>query len=103
MSTDEEWRAKCQNLKRKIILVEESNQLSSVAISRAKMAVNRLRLEYSILLERLEKKAILSESESEESDLEITEGKKILKRKKPSVPQPRDPDMPKRPINPYLV
>ncbi|ODV73274.1 Nhp10p [Cyberlindnera jadinii NRRL Y-1542] len=104
-NTDEQWKNKCKQLKRKINQIEEASKVASLSISRGKVAVNRLKLEYSILLERLEAKAVLpQESESDDDDeYAITEGKRVIKRKKPMVSQPRDPDLPKRPLNPYLV
>lgn len=104
MTTDAEWKDKCKLLKKKILQVEEASRISTLAIARGRVAVNRLRLEYSILLERLENKAVVPESDSEEEEeLEITEGKKTIKRKKAVMLQPRDPDLPKRPLNPYLM
>lgn len=98
----DEWAEKCKLLKRKILQLEEGSKVSSIAISRGRVAVNRLRLEYGVLLERLESRAT-AQSESDDEDVEIAEGKRTLKKKRLAVPQPRDPDLPKRPLNPYLV
>ncbi|KAH3679501.1 hypothetical protein WICMUC_000946 [Wickerhamomyces mucosus] len=120
-----ERELKCKELKQKIEKVEDNNQLAALAISRTKISINRLRLEYSILLERLENKAILPQEDlSDLSDIEISDKKASNKKRKLgsnnsnsgnqhsssnginsniSAPKERDPDLPKRPLNPYLI
>ena len=49
---------KCQDLKQKIHDLETQNILSAIATSRANNAIERLRFEYVILLETLERKAL---------------------------------------------
>lgn len=46
-------------MKKRITEVEESNEVATLALSRSKMAIRRLRLEYAVLLERLEQRAIM--------------------------------------------
>lgn len=102
---EDDWKTKCKQLKKKVLQVEENNKVAALAVSRSKVVLNRLRLEYSVLLERLESRVNLPESEEEdeeEEEIELVE-RKDLKRKKNTAPQYRDPDMPKRPLNPYLM
>ncbi|VEU19451.1 DEKNAAC100670 [Brettanomyces naardenensis] len=49
---------KCKDLKQKILDLELQNELRSISISRAKNTVKRLRFEYALLLESLERKAL---------------------------------------------
>lgn len=122
---EQRYKQKCKDLKKRILEVEDNNKVATLAIERTKIAVNRLRLEYAVLLERLEKKAVipdgdnLSDSSSVsftkryivqlftdfEQEIEISEKKSNGKRKKGVLGggAVRDPDMPKRPLNPYLV
>lgn len=51
-------KQKCKDLKQKISDLEHQNQLRAIAISRGKNSVNRLRFEYAVLLETLERRAL---------------------------------------------
>ncbi|KAH3683286.1 hypothetical protein WICPIJ_005756 [Wickerhamomyces pijperi] len=111
-----------ETLKQKLQKVEDTNKLAALAISRTKLSLNRLRVEYSILIESLESKCMAPNEElSDLSDLEVNDGKDITKKRKlnngsgvgsslsPSSEgtlasaRERDPDLPKRPLNPYLI
>jgi len=50
-------------LKKRILEVEDNNKVAALAIERTKIGVNRLRLEYAVLLERLERKAVIPEGD----------------------------------------
>jgi non-histone protein 10 len=49
-------KQKCKDLKQKITDIEAQNQVRAIGVSRAKDSISRLRFEYSLLLEFLEKK-----------------------------------------------
>lgn len=131
---DEKMKLKCTNLKRRISEVEENNEIAMLALSRTKVAIRRLRLEYAILLERLEERSFkipegLSQFEEMASppapividDSLVTAGlsrnsllKKPVKKAKTAAGnlngssalaklKLRDPDLPKRPTNAYLI
>ncbi|KAF6010838.1 hypothetical protein HII13_002951 [Brettanomyces bruxellensis] len=57
-SENSRLKHKCQDLKQKIHDLETQNILSAIATSRAKNTIERLRFEYVILLETLERKAL---------------------------------------------
>ncbi|ODV82770.1 hypothetical protein CANARDRAFT_180910, partial [[Candida] arabinofermentans NRRL YB-2248] len=140
----EELKQKCKDLKQKIIDVEGENEVTSIAVSRAKQAIKRLRFEYALLLESLEKKAAdlsipnidkLTAEDIDAADIEsiqlsdithlltktplsiakvsmpvsTTAGPATTKRKRGgnanSLKKQRmkDPDIPKRPTNAYLI
>ncbi|KAK6201165.1 uncharacterized protein RJT21DRAFT_139637 [Scheffersomyces amazonensis] len=137
-SEEQKYKQKCKELKRRITEVEESNEIATIALMRTKAATRRLRLEYAILLERLEDRAtqipsgiggfeemaspptpsVLDESLNvaptstksgpakkgtkkvklvSSNTGESTNGSSTVKQKI------RDPDMPKRPTNAYLI
>lgn len=50
-------KQKCKDLKQKIADIEAQNQVRAIGVSRAKDSISRLRFEYSLLLEFLEKKS----------------------------------------------
>lgn len=54
---EERFKQKCKELKKRVLEVEESNEIATIALSRTLASIRRLRLEYSILLERLEDRA----------------------------------------------
>lgn len=117
--------------------MEENNEVATLALTRTKMAIRRLRLEYVILLERLEERAIMfpdGNNELEEmspppsptildeslnsSNAKLTRnglskrgGKKVKGGSSSSgnngnsnrTQRIRDPDLPKRPTNAYLI
>lgn len=126
-------------MKRRVIEIENSNEIATLALTRTKAAIRRQRLEYAVLLERLEDRAIhipngptgfeemasppvpsiLDESLSNSTTKAAKSGliKKNTKKSKasplaavngatvaaPKVVKNRDPDMPKRPTNAYLI
>ena len=57
MILEERFKQKCKELKKRVLEVEESNEIATIALSRTLASIRRLRLEYSILLERLEDRA----------------------------------------------
>jgi hypothetical protein len=69
--TDDDLKQKCKDLKQKILKVEDFNKLATLNINRTKTSINRLRLEYSILLERLETRAAIPEV-SDVSDFSVS-------------------------------
>lgn len=56
--SEQNFRQKCLDLKNRIIEVEGNNEIATLALSRTKAAIRRARLEYVILLERLEDRAV---------------------------------------------
>lgn len=131
---EQNLKLKCASLKRRISEVEENNEIATLALSRTKAAIRRLRLEYVILLERLEDRAtkipdginLFEEMASPPTpnvldDALIAAGlsrngivKKPTKKVKSSASntngnsnssklKARDPDLPKRPTNAYLI
>ena len=57
--TEQKFKQKCKELKKRILEVEGNNEIATLALSRTKAAIRRARLEYAILIERLEDRAIL--------------------------------------------
>lgn len=136
-SEEQKFKQKCKELKKRITEVEENNEVATLALTRTKMAIRRLRLEYVILLERLEERAIMfpdGNNELEEmspppsptildeslnsSNAKLTRnglskrgGKKVKGGSSSSgnngnsnrTQRIRDPDLPKRPTNAYLI
>lgn len=120
-------------MKKRITEIEESNEVATLALSRTRTGIRRLRLEYVILLERLEERAIaipdgLNEMEEmspppsptilddslNSTDTETTRNslnkkgkrtRRFLGNAAPSakIQRLRDPDLPKRPTNAYLI
>ncbi|KAI5953251.1 NHP10 [Candida jiufengensis] len=56
-SEEERFKQKCKELQKRIKEVEESNEIATIAYSRTQSTIRRLRLEYAILIERLEDRA----------------------------------------------
>ncbi|SCU80435.1 LAME_0B03136g1_1 [Lachancea meyersii CBS 8951] len=96
--------------KRSLEELQESNQVLGLAVQRTRLAVKRLRLEYGALLERLESRIDKDPELSYEDPLPSLESfrtqiledtpKSKTKRKKGKE---RDPNLPKRPTNAYLL
>lgn len=63
-------------MKKRIVEVEESNEVATLALTRTKAAIRRLRLEYAILIERLEQRA--SESVFDPEEMSPPPSPKIL-------------------------
>lgn len=57
-NTEQKFRQKCNELKKRIAEVEESNEIATIALARTRMSIRRLRLEHSVLLERLEEQIL---------------------------------------------
>ncbi|RLV90057.1 Non-histone protein 10 [Spathaspora sp. JA1] len=127
-SEEQKFKQKCKELKKRVIEIEESNEIATLALTRTTSSIRRMRLEYVILLERLEERAkqlpegiigfeemacpptpnVLDETLVKKNG--GTTAKKQIKRKvntttsTPSEPKAkRDPDLPKRPTNAYLI
>ncbi|ODQ82052.1 hypothetical protein BABINDRAFT_25800, partial [Babjeviella inositovora NRRL Y-12698] len=83
-------------LKNRIMEIEENNEIATIALARTKSSIKRLRLEYSVLTEKLEQNVILDEIDSEFNVASIYDANTINGAKY------RDPSIPKRPTNPYL-
>ncbi|CDK29088.1 unnamed protein product [Kuraishia capsulata CBS 1993] len=131
MQTEEQkLKQKCKDLKRKIREIEDSSEIVTIAVSRAKLAVRRLRSEYTLLLEVLEQKTVVAEEDQTEADglngpdiddfsglnhlLASTPSKTkqsapvSAKKKRGGVgalrkAREKDPSIPKRPTNAYLI
>lgn len=98
-------------LKRKVDDLKEGNEVLALAIQRTRLSVKRLKLEYSVLLERLETRVELDPELRYENPLPTLESfkdelmTKPLKKPKSKrrKAKDRDPNMPKRPTNAYLL
>lgn len=116
------FKQKCKDLKNRIGEIDENNQVITIAISRSKLAIKRLRLEYAILLERLERKSLASVADTTEAysqqvaspelpSLKLNELNPISSGRRGKAggarikmrPKERDPKLPKRPTNSYLI
>lgn len=53
-----DYKQKCQELQQRLAEVEELNEVATLALSRTRAAIRRLRLEHAILLERVEERAL---------------------------------------------
>lgn len=98
------------DLKRSLGDLRESNQVLALAVQRTRLAVKRLRLEYGTLLERLESRIDKDPELCYEDPLPSLESFKsqILEdapksRTKKKKGKERDPNLPKRPTNAYLL
>lgn len=114
-------------MKKRISEIEQSNEIATIALSRTRIAIRRLRLENSVLLERLEQRLVsLSENPESKEDMSrpippvLTDDLLNLKTarngsaksKKPKASLStssttkklaRDPDLPKKPMNAYWM
>lgn len=108
-------------MKKRIREIEEYNETMALSISRTKRAIQRIRLERAVLLEKLEERTSLKVEDSDGTPSPPTSplGADIIKRKElspgadelqeptTSKPkrnvQPRDPNLPKRPQNAYII
>ncbi|CEP63953.1 Nhp10p LALA0_S09e06216g [Lachancea lanzarotensis] len=96
--------------KRSFEELQESNQVLGLAVQRTRLAVKRLRLEYGSLLERLESRINKDPELCYEDPLpslesfrmQILEDTPKSKTKKKKGKE-RDPNLPKRPTNAYLL
>ncbi|CAI5758445.1 unnamed protein product [Candida verbasci] len=123
-SEEDRFKLKCRELKRRVLEIEESNEIATIALNRTQSSIRRLRLEYTILLERLETRVnqlpdSLNSFEEmagpptpamlDDSIVKSRNGKKATKRPTKSTDSKntnlakRDPDLPKRPTNAYLI
>lgn len=99
------------DLKRKVDELKEHNEVLALGIQRTRLSVKRLKLEYSVLLERLESRVDLDPELRYENPLPTLESfkkelltKPLKKTKsKRQKAKDRDPNMPKRPTNAYLL
>ncbi|GEQ70626.1 hypothetical protein JCM33374_g4304 [Metschnikowia sp. JCM 33374] len=124
-----ESEVKCQELRKRIAEVEESNEISTLALSRTRTSIRRLRLEYAVLLERLEAQVVRLSQEENGGNSEamphpngplLVDDNLNFKAVKPKVTKARrgrggvmsaaalrkaarDPNLPKRPTNAYLM
>ncbi|CAX42640.1 HMG-like DNA binding protein, putative [Candida dubliniensis CD36] len=146
-SEEVRFKQKCKELRKRVLEIEESNEIATIALSRTQATIRRLRLEYAILLERLEdratqlpegivafeemacpptptilddslvksnkssnKKSKTSSSSSSSSKTTLGSGSSKLSNGPSDVAsttmgkqKARDPDLPKRPTNAYLI
>ncbi|KAI0464804.1 hypothetical protein LJB42_000013 [Komagataella kurtzmanii] len=117
-------RLKCKDLKQRIGQLEGTSELASLAVGRLRYLVRRSRFEYTLLLHMLneadfssnsDSRATLLQSYFQDVDLSkvlVNKGTSkspqhlpVLSTKKAKRPpkKPRDPDLPKRPTNAYLI
>jgi len=66
-SVEESYRQKCKDIKKRIVEIENSNDLFTSRIQRARRAIQRMRLERAFLLEQLEKRTEARVADSEGS------------------------------------
>ncbi|KAG0668753.1 non-histone protein [Maudiozyma exigua] len=100
-----------KELKRKVDDLREKNEVLGLAIQRSRHAVKRLKLEYGVLLERLETRIELDPLLRFENPLptlsafkkELLEKPMKRTKTKRQKAKERDPNMPKRPTNAYLI
>lgn len=100
-----------KELKRTVDELREQNEVLGLAIQRSRHAVKRLKLEYGVLLERLEQRVEIDPLLRYDNPLPSLETfrkellAKPLKRAKTKrqKAKERDPNMPKRPTNAYLI
>ena len=64
---EESYRQKCKEIKKRIVEIENSNDLLVARIGRAGRAILRMRLERAYLLEQLEKRTDVRVDDSEGS------------------------------------
>lgn len=107
-SEEQKFIGKIKDLKRRIVEVEQSNEIAMLAINRTKSSIRRARLEYSILLERLEAKALDLPEEFDIDVLSPPSPNYDPQQQSPHKPKKerkliRDPKLPKRPTNAYLI
>lgn len=124
---EQKFRQKCNELKKRISEIEQSNEIATIALSRTRISIRRLRLENSVLLERLEHRLVsLSDNSETKEDLSrptspvltddllnlkaarngLTKSKKpktVLNTSSTTKKLARDPDLPKKPLNAYWI
>ncbi|KAK9351208.1 high mobility group box domain-containing protein [Lipomyces doorenjongii] len=66
-SEEVKYRQKCKDLKNRIHEIEEQNDVLTLRLARSKRAVQRMRLERALLLEKLEERTFLKVDDSEGS------------------------------------
>ncbi|KAK9235179.1 hypothetical protein V1525DRAFT_410741 [Lipomyces kononenkoae] len=66
-SEEIKYRQKCKDLKKRIREIEEQNDVLTLRLARSKRAVQRMRLERALLLEKLEERTFLKVDDSEGS------------------------------------
>ena len=106
MSEEEE-----ADLRRKVRKLKERNEILGLAIQRSRHSVKRLKLEYAVLLERLEARVELDPSLRFENPLptlatfkkNLMAGPVRRTKTRRQRAKDRDPNMPKRPTNAYLI
>lgn len=54
LTSEQKFKQKCGDLKKRIAEIEQSNEIAVLALSRTRTSIRRFRLEYAVLLERLE-------------------------------------------------
>ncbi|KAK9465502.1 hypothetical protein V1512DRAFT_265626 [Lipomyces arxii] len=66
-SEEIKYRQKCKDLKKRIQNIEEQNDILTLRLSRSRRAVQRMRLERALLLEKLEERTFLKVDDSDGS------------------------------------
>ncbi|KAK9367453.1 hypothetical protein V1509DRAFT_626694 [Lipomyces kononenkoae] len=66
-SEEIKYRQKCKDLKKRIREIEEQNDVLTLRLARSRRAVQRMRLERALLLEKLEERTFLKVDDSEGS------------------------------------
>ncbi|KAF8511249.1 hypothetical protein BDD12DRAFT_919576 [Trichophaea hybrida] len=93
-SVEESYRQKCKEIKKRILEIENSNDLFTSRIERARRAIQRMRLERAFLLEQLEKRtdARVADSEGSPSPPPTPSQKPLrVKRQRKEIPRADSP------------
>lgn len=91
--------------------LSEQNDALALTVQRTRLSVKRLRLEYGVLLERLESRIDMDPTLHYDEPLPSLESFKLnllesipnSKARKRKLKEKRDPNLPKRPTNAYLL
>lgn len=109
--SDNIYQMDAQEMKKKVEELQQKNTILGLSVQRSRHIVRRLKLEYGVLLERLESRVKIDPELNYQNPLPTLETfkKELLSNplKKPKNKKQRtrerDPNMPKRPTNAYLL
>lgn len=110
-SNDNIYQMDAQEMKKKVEELQQKNTALGLSVQRSRHIVRRLKLEYGVLLERLESRIKIDPELNYQNPLPTLETfKKELfnnplkkPKSKKQRTRERDPNMPKRPTNAYLL
>jgi non-histone protein 10 len=113
---EQKYLQKCKELKRRIREIEDHNDAMALSIARTKRSIQRIRLERALLLEKLEERTLFKVDDSDGTvspplspieDGEHQDHHEDVHAEssgaKKRVPPPRNPNLPKRPQNAYII